>query len=557
MSKLICVAQSIDELKFILKNSNEKDIICLPVDLSVQIYCLEKKLKFINPLSLIKNNFHKKSLIYSDNLIKKLKYGDLRTRSQQKEYIAVMRFRLNSIMFLIELINQVERKFKIKKILVSGWNSYEDQFSKNNYFISDLIINLIKKIKIKVVGSKKIKLPLKSFHFKYFFEDSNIDNSKKLIFLTNIGYNFSRIIKFLKIKNINILTPDVDNLNFWKKKVLNFLNVTFIKLKKKKIKKKKKKIPNIRFNYGKYNLSKLLNYRKEQEMHNFVNLIEKSKAIDKLFEKNNISLVASNVTKGIYGYYLDSAIKHSLKTICIPHGTLSKPFNRYDSKFKNIISEAVTHEKTDFMASQSKISDRFLKYRKFKNMFPSGNLIFSENFKNKIHKNNILYAVTLKDFESIQYLGTDMYYEFIENLKYLNLISQNSNLKIYVKLHPAASHCFFSLKKMFKYLSFTQEKIQSVLSKVSMTISFSSTVIEDSLNSRRPVILFDRWRRYRHCLAEKNVSKKNSPIYYVNSKKSLIQCIKTIQKSNNIYFNKFIYQDQTNQNISKLFSQVI
>ena len=137
------------------------------------------------------------------------------------------------------------------------------------------------------------------------------------------------------------------------------------------------------------------------------------------------------------------------------------------------------------------------------------------------------------------------------------MISQNSNLKIYVKLHPAASHCFFSLKKMFKHLSFTQEKIQSALSKVSMTISFSSTVIEDSLNSRRPVILFDRWRRYRHCLAEKNVSKKNSPIYYVNSKKSLIQCIKTIQKSNNIYFNKFIYQDQTNQNISKLFSQAI
>ena len=59
-----------------------------------------------------------------------------------------------------------------------------------------------------------------------------------------------------------------------------------------------------------------------------------------------------------------------------------------------------------------------------------------------------MYAVTLKDFESIQYLGTDMYYEFIGvNLKYLNLISQNSNLKIYVKLHPAASHCFFSLKK--------------------------------------------------------------------------------------------------------------
>ena len=102
-------------------------------------------------------------------------------------------------------------------------------------------------------------------------------------------------------------------------------------------------------------------------MHNFVNLIEKSKAIDKLFEKNNISLVASNVTKYLWILFR-LAIKHSLKTICIPHGTLSKPFNRYDSKFKNIISEAVTHEKTDFMASQSKISDGF-KYRKFKNIF--------------------------------------------------------------------------------------------------------------------------------------------------------------------------------------------
>ena len=39
-------------------------------------------------------------------------------------------------------------------------------------------------------------------------------------------------------------------------------------------------------------------------------------------------------------------------------------------------------------------------------------------------------------------------------------------------------------------------------------MSFSSTVIEDSLNSLRPVILFDRWKRYKHCEAETNLDKK-------------------------------------------------
>ena len=50
-----------------------------------------------------------------------------------------------------------------------------------------------------------------------------------------------------------------------------------------------------------------------------------------------------------------------------------------------------------------------------------------------------------------------------------------------------------------------------------MTVSFSSTVIEDSLNSKIPVILFDRWKRYKHCDSETNPHKKNSAVYYLNT----------------------------------------
>ena len=45
-----------------------------------------------------------------------------------------------------------------------------------------------------------------------------------------------------------------------------------------------------------------------------------------------------------------------------------------------------------------------------------------------------------------------------------------------------------------------------------MTISFSSTAIEDSLNSYVPVILFDPWKRYKHFKAEANPNKVNKSL---------------------------------------------
>ena len=43
----------------------------------------------------------------------------------------------------------------------------------------------------------------------------------------------------------------------------------------------------------------------------------------------------------------------------------------------------------------------------------------------------------------------------------------------------------------------------------------------NSLNSKCPVILLDRWNRYEHCKAEKNENMKNMPMYYVSNETSL------------------------------------
>ena len=49
-----------------------------------------------------------------------------------------------------------------------------------------------------------------------------------------------------------------------------------------------------------------------------------------------------------------------------------------------------------------------------------------------------------------------------------------------IKLHPSEDKCKKSLKKIFPNLIFTSKKIEKVLSQSFVTVSFSSTVIEDS-----------------------------------------------------------------------------
>ena len=148
MSSKICVAQSVEELKFILKNTKKEEVVCVPLNLPTQLFCIKNKLNFYDPINFINNNFYKEALLESENLINKLDVSELKFESHIKEYKAFMRFKFYSAVFLIELIEKINTYRKINEIFVSGWNRYIDQYSRKNYFISYLIYNLITNIKI-------------------------------------------------------------------------------------------------------------------------------------------------------------------------------------------------------------------------------------------------------------------------------------------------------------------------------------------------------------------------------------------------------------------------
>ena len=94
----------------------------------------------------------------------------------------------------------------------------------------------------------------------------------------------------------------------------------------------------------------------------------------------------------------------------------------------------------------------------------------------------------------------------------------------------------------------TTKKIEKVLSQSFVTVSFSSTVIEDSLNSLVPVILFDPWNRYQHCDAEKKYNINGKAIYYINKRINLLKTIKTIEDSDRFNFDNYIYNSDPKSN---------
>jgi hypothetical protein len=226
----------------------------------------------------------------------------------------------------------------------------------------------------------------------------------------------------------------------------------------------------------------------------------------------------------------------------------------FDKIYKQIIADAVFSGEASYTSLQSKIAVNATNSLIIRSKpISTGNLIFS-GIQTSIKKKYFLYCVTLKDFNNLQFLGVENYFQFLENLKILNSVSTLTGDKFIVKLHPSQQKLSFDLKPLYPNLIFSNNSIKKLLKYAYGLISFSSTSIEDAITSKVPVILFDLSKCYKHCNSEINVNKINQPIYYVNNELDFIKSIKTIQKSNQICFNTIlINNNQYFENIFNLF----
>lgn len=544
----LAFAHNSEEMRYIIEKSNKK-LTWVPLNLENLLYLKNNKLEYINPIKILKNEFHKECIIELEKLRKKIHKSFHHDQFIQSRYLSIMIKYFVSIFFILKLTEKINQKNKIENIYLSGWNDYNFKSINGNFFISQIIYNLFKKnyniILIDGLKNQKIyKVDLKLFFPKI--------KNKKYLFLSNLHYNFFRIIKLCFKNNLKILTVHDNNITFFKKIIFKILGVNFIFIKEKKIFnqsnaaiKIKKIFPKINYRYNKYDFSKLLSLRSNQFFTEFEQLLILKKNFKDFFDKSKPSKVILNTTRGINNYIISYTKKKKIPCYIIPHGTISSQKNKYSKIYNKIISEELVSS-SGFNCAQSKIALKFYKKNKIKKVLKTGNLIFSESIPKE--KKYILYAVTNRDFNNYYPWGIETFYEYYDNIKILDKLAKDQKLEIIVQLHPNIRYLKQKLENEFYFLKFSNEKIEKVLQKSFVTLSFSSTSIEESLYSKVPVILFDRWKRYKHCESNNNINKKNTSIYYLNDDKKLIKVINTIKQSKQIDFNKYLFPGMSSKN---------
>ena len=117
---------------------------------------MKNNLSFLDPLHYLDNSFHRKGLKESEKIQKKLKFSNLKYKSHKIIVQTFIRFRFNSIFFIKNLLEKIYKKEKINEVVLSGWNNYENEYSLNNYYITEIVKNLFKRKKLQFYQKKKI-----------------------------------------------------------------------------------------------------------------------------------------------------------------------------------------------------------------------------------------------------------------------------------------------------------------------------------------------------------------------------------------------------------------
>ena len=228
----VCIAQNINELKYLKKYFNNSNVFFIPLDIETQSFCEIEKLNYLNPLDFIKKDFHKIAIQYVELQLNKLNYGNILSESIRTEYKCQIRNRLNSYVFLIELIRSIENKYIIEKINISGKKQFKGfEFFQDNYYLSEIVEILFNQNKINKIDNEKKIVEIKQnfYNFKIL---NKIEKKNKYIILNNPGYRFKRFIQSAFRRNLKTIIIQGKPKNFIKRIILYLLGVRFLSFKK-------------------------------------------------------------------------------------------------------------------------------------------------------------------------------------------------------------------------------------------------------------------------------------------------------------------------------------
>lgn len=416
-------------------------------------------------------------------------------------------------------IDYVQKFQKINNLIFLDTNQNKHNFfvfNKFFKFINNLFLVAYSKLEYIDIRDSVI---LSSINYNFL----NLKSKKKIIYLSEEGISLFNLIK-IKFKH-NINTKFLSIYTYRSKK--DYLNQIMDTDKNNEYK----------FNFFRKCLFELKNeindeiYNLEIKFLNFKRLTKKSKP----------HIFISPFSFGLSGLMSEYFNKENINSFCIPHGTCKgNPSNNYEYLYNLEIAEGIIKNNFKFISIQSKYSETACDYfnPKIKKVY-TGPICFLKKSFTSVNKNNFLYASTFKSPKNTKFYGVETYDEYLETLSDLIKLFSNLEYNLIIQPHPTLlSNINFS--NLRDYLNIKSENIiinknsfQKNFEISNVIISYSSTVLEESLLSYKPIIIYDKWKRYNH-FSDMSKNGKFDLNYYQDINKLNFDI-------NNIYLNSIDY----------------
>ncbi len=268
--------------------------------------------------------------------------------------------------------------------------------------------------------------------------------------------------------------------------------------------------------------------------------------LERVFGMLKQKLLVSMYSAGIYYMMGELSSYAGFPSVIISHGTHVPPNNEFERIENFRLSSSVIMNTYGYVAVQTPWAAKFLDYYgDGRPRILSGPLIYSKRngvygrnksmeFANNLKGRKIIvHASTQKSRHGLRFFIEETLDEYISTLRDLVCaVNSVDNAFLVIRPHPACDisekEFLVLLPKSEKIKILSEGPLKLALSLADLLISYSSTCIEEALQSKIPVILFDKWSRYNHFnISETKGSEgiKRQPVYYVTSAHALKECL--------------------------------
>ncbi len=215
MERDICFIENSNDINLISK-LHLSNILFVPLNLETFLYCKENNYEIFDFKKNISLEFHNNSLNVSKDFIENLNFNLKINYSLKSEIKFFLRFRLNSVLLIQEIVEKIQNENRINSIIVSGLKKNFHRNIDDGNIVTEIVEYLFKdKIHINKLNNSSPKDTLPSLEgftpiYKTIFSEQNV-------LINSVGYNFKKIVNFFKNNNIKVWIPFFENLNFFKK----------------------------------------------------------------------------------------------------------------------------------------------------------------------------------------------------------------------------------------------------------------------------------------------------------------------------------------------------